>query len=184
MSDYLIKEIGQIPNISVRLRSEVVDGEGDGRLEAITIRDRGTTATQRLQASGAFVLIGGEPVTGWLAGSVALDGGGFVLTGPDLMRAGRLPDGWPLRRPPFALETSVPGVFAAGDVRYRSVKRVASAVGEGAAAVQFVHQYLAEQAAATTRGGRARPRSRRRAASGAASGVLAGSGPALALVRA
>ena len=91
-----------------------------------------------------FVLIGAEPRTDWLEGVVERDERGYVLTGRDLQRDGRLPDGWPLERPPLSLETSLPGVFAAGDVRYRSIKRVASAVGEGSIAVQLVHEYMAD----------------------------------------
>ncbi len=144
MSEYLITEIEQTPAITVRYGVELVDGEGDGQLDAVVIRDRSTGATERIPTSALFALIGAEPHTGWLDGVVARDRQGFLLTGPDLTPGGRLPAGWPLRRPPFLLETSLPGVFAAGDVRYRSVKRVASAVGEGATAVQFVHQYLAE----------------------------------------
>jgi thioredoxin reductase (NADPH) len=92
-----------------------------------------------------FVLIGAEPHTDWLDGVVERDERGYVLTGRDLQRDGQLPGGWPLRRPPLSLETSLPGVFAAGDVRYRSVKRVASAVGEGSIAVQLIHEYLADR---------------------------------------
>jgi thioredoxin reductase (NADPH) len=144
MSDYLITELGQLPNVTVRLCTEVIDGEGNGRLEALTIQDRKTGASERLSCSGLFVLIGADPHTDWLDGSVERDPQGYILTGTDLMRDGRAPSSWPLARPPFHLETSLPGVFAAGDVRYGSVKRVASAVGEGASAVQLLHQYLAE----------------------------------------
>ncbi len=144
MSDYLITELRQLPNVTVRLGIEVIDGEGDGRLEALTIRNLATGATERMATAALFVLIGAEPRTEWLRGSVERDGQGYILTGNKLMDDGRPPFGWPLSRPPFHLETSLPGVFAAGDVRSGSVKRVASAVGEGASAVQLLHQYLAE----------------------------------------
>jgi thioredoxin reductase (NADPH) len=144
MSEYLIKELGQMPSVTVRPGVEVIDGEGNGRLEALTIRDRTTGTTERMSTSALFLLIGADPHTDWLRGCVERDRQGYILTGTDLMRDGRLPSSWPLSRPPFHLETSLPGVFAAGDVRYGSVKRVASAVGEGAIAVQFLHQYFAE----------------------------------------
>ena len=146
MSDYVVKKIQATPNISVRLRTEVVDGHGSGRLERLTLRDGRSRATQTVTAAGLFVLIGAEPRTHWLRTAVECDQQGYLLTGRDLLGAGGLPAGWPLARPPLFLETSLPGVFAAGDVRHRSIKRVASAVGEGAIAVQLVHEYLAEQA--------------------------------------
>ncbi|UCC82181.1 MAG: FAD-dependent oxidoreductase [Gemmatimonadota bacterium] len=148
MSEYLIKELGQIPNVTVRPYVEVTDGMGNGRLEEITIRDRATGTTERLPTSALFVLIGADPHTDWLDGCVERDQQGYILTGTDLIRDGKLPKGWPLSRPPFHLETSLPGVFTAGDVRYGSVKRVASAVGEGAVAVQLLQRYLAEPAGA------------------------------------
>ncbi|HEV2873205.1 MAG TPA: FAD-dependent oxidoreductase, partial [Actinomycetota bacterium] len=144
MSDYLVQKVQATPNIGVVLHTEVVDGHGRQRLEALTLRDRHTGATRTVPASAMFVLIGAEPRTDWLEGVVERDERGYVLTGRDLQRDGRLPGGWPLERPPLSLETSLPGVFAAGDVRYRSVKRVASAVGEGSIAVQLVHEYLAD----------------------------------------
>jgi thioredoxin reductase (NADPH) len=137
MSDYLVQQLLATPNVHLRLHHEVVDGHGRRRLEGLTLRDRDTGATQEVDASALFVLIGAEPRTDWLHGAVERDHGGYILTGRDLA-------GWPLRRGPMLLETSLPGVFAAGDVRYRSVKRVASAVGEGAIAVQLVHEYLAD----------------------------------------
>ncbi|NIN11726.1 MAG: FAD-dependent oxidoreductase [Gemmatimonadales bacterium] len=148
MSEYLIKELGQIPNVTVRPCVEVTDGVGNGRLEEITIRDRASGSTERLSTSALFVLIGADPHTDWLHGCVERDQQGYILTGTDLMRDGKLPNSWPLSRPPFHLETSLPGVFTAGDVRYGSVKRVASAVGEGAIAVQLLQRYLAEPAGA------------------------------------
>jgi thioredoxin reductase (NADPH) len=144
MSEYLITELEQTSNVSVRLGVEVIDGEGDGHVEAITLRDRSAGTTERMPTSALFVLIGGEPRTGWLRGRVERDRKGYILTGHDLMRNGQPPADWPLRRSPLLLETSLPGVFAAGDVRHGSVKRVASAVGEGTIAVQLLHQYLAE----------------------------------------
>ena len=137
MSDYLVQKVEATPNIAVVLHTEVVDGHGHGRLEGLTLRDRHTGATRTVPASAMFVLIGAEPRTDWLDGVVERDERGYVLTGHDL-------DRWPLARPPLPLETSLPGVFAAGDVRYRSIKRVAPAAGEGSIAVQLVHQYLAD----------------------------------------
>jgi thioredoxin reductase (NADPH) len=141
MSDYLVQKVRATPNVAVLLHTEVVDGHGRQRLESLTLRDRHSGDTRTVAASALFVLIGAEPRTDWLEGTVARDERGYVLTGHDLWTP---PAGWPLKRPPLLLETSLPGVFAAGDVRYRSVKRVASAVGEGSIAVQLVHQYLAE----------------------------------------
>jgi thioredoxin reductase (NADPH) len=140
MSEYLIQEIDQAPNVAVRLRTQVADGLGGRRLEGLVLRG-GDGSLEEVPAAALFVMIGGEPRTEWLAG-LSRDDRGYVLTGHDLLSDGRAPSGWPLERPPLLLETSIPGVFAAGDVRHRSVKRVASAVGEGAVAVQLVHQYL------------------------------------------
>jgi thioredoxin reductase (NADPH) len=138
MSHYLIEQIASLPNVEVRTQTEVVGAEGDGRLRALRIRDaKGVETLENVDA--CFVFIGALPRTDWLAGVVARDERGFVLAGPDAKS-----DGWPLQRDPFPLETSVPGVFVAGDVRARSIKRVASAVGEGSMAVSLVHQYLAE----------------------------------------
>lgn len=145
MSDYLIAELEQLGNVKVRLNVEVVDGEGSGHLEAVTIRDRQTGTTERLETAALFVLIGAAPHTEWLEGVVERDGRGYILTGADLLRDGRSPAGWPLDRLPLHLETSMPGVFAAGDVRAGSVKRVASAVGEGAVAVQLLHGHLVDR---------------------------------------
>ena len=143
MADYLIRELEEAPNVAVRLRTQVADGLGGLRLEGLALRDA-DGSVEELPAAALFVMIGGEPRTDWLAG-VARDDRGYILTGHDLLRDGRTPSGWPLERPPLLLETSIPGVFAAGDVRHRSVKRVASAVGEGSVAVQLVHQYLGLQ---------------------------------------
>jgi len=143
MSEYLVRELEQAPNVTIRTAVEVVDGRGEERLEAVTIRDLASGAREDLPASALFVLIGAEPRTEWLAGTVERDGSGFVLTGTDLLRDGSYPDRWSTGRPPLPLETSLPGVFAAGDVRFGSVKRVTAATGEGAMAVQLVHRYLA-----------------------------------------
>jgi thioredoxin reductase (NADPH) len=144
MSEYLISEIEQTPNIAVRLDIEVIGGGGRGRLETLTLRQRGSQRTEVAPAFALFLLIGAEPRTGWLHGSIARDDRGYLLTGRDLLGGGDIDAGWPLRREPMLLETSVPGVFAAGDVRHRSTKRVAAAVGEGATAIQLVHDYLSE----------------------------------------
>jgi thioredoxin reductase (NADPH) len=137
MSDYLIREIGNAPNIGIRFGAECTGGGGTGRLEHLELRDKGSGETSREAADGLFVLIGAEPPTSWLPGQVGRDEWGFILTGPDTGTR------WPLRRPPFLLETSMPGVFAAGDVRRGTVKRVASAVGEGSIAIRLIHEYLA-----------------------------------------
>ncbi|WP_019586150.1 FAD-dependent oxidoreductase [Deinococcus apachensis] len=143
MSQYLIEQIEETPNIRVELNSSVVDVHGGERLTAIDVFCSQSGETQSLPATSLFIFIGAEPGTDWLAGSVERDGRGFVLSGPDLMRDGQRPPGWPLDRDPGLLETSVPGVFVVGDVRKGSVKRVASGVGEGSVAISFVHQYLA-----------------------------------------
>ena len=140
MSSYLVDRIEASPSIEVRLRSQVVGASGTGHLESLTLADRDTGTTEEVASSWLFVFIGAAPRTDWLGDDVARDDHGFVLTGPERL-AGLRP--WPLPRPPYALETSVPGVFAAGDVRLDSMKRVASAVGEGSMAVQLVHRYLA-----------------------------------------
>jgi thioredoxin reductase (NADPH) len=145
MSDYLVRELGAIPNVAVRLRTEVVNGLGHGSLERITLRDRRDGVATTVPAAGLFIMIGGQPRTAWLAGSVQRDRQGYILTGRDLLRQGALPAEWPLPRPPLLVETSVPGVFAVADVRAGSVKRVASAAGAGAIAVQLVHEYLSEE---------------------------------------
>jgi thioredoxin reductase (NADPH) len=142
MSQYLIERITSASNIEVRYRSEVVAGTGKGHLERLTLADRDSGAAEEVSASWLFVFIGASPGTAWLGPDVARDGKGFVVTGQDLFGLG-FAACWPLARAPFALETSVPGVFAAGDVRLDSMKRVASAVGEGAMSVYFVHRYLA-----------------------------------------
>jgi thioredoxin reductase (NADPH) len=146
MSDYLIREI-EAASITVRLNTEVSDGHGAERLEALTVRDRRDGRTEQVGATALFALIGGDPRTQWLPGRVQLREG-YVLTGRDVARGGAGQDGadparWLSDRAPLPLETSMPGVFAVGDVRYRSIKRVASAVGDGATAVRMIHEYLA-----------------------------------------
>lgn len=141
MSQYLVDRIEAHPAITVRLHAEVTACHGADHLDRLTVRDRQSGATDEIEASLLFVFIGAEPETAWLDGVVARDAAGFVLTGADLPPEAL--DGWPLPRAPFLLEASLPGVFAAGDVRATSVKRVASAVGEGSVAVAFVHQHLA-----------------------------------------
>ncbi len=141
MSQYLVSRILSTPTIEVRLRTEVVGARGDGHLEAVTLADRDSGTEEEVETGWLFVFIGAAPRTDWLGDAVARDGRGFVLTGPELPPGPQV--GWALERAPYALETSVPGVFAAGDVRLDSMKRVASAVGEGAMSVYLVHRYLA-----------------------------------------
>jgi thioredoxin reductase (NADPH) len=142
MSHYLIEQIAAIENISVRTGVEVVGGSGHEHLERIDLRDRATGMVETFDADWLFVFIGAEPLTDWLDGVILRDAKGFVLAGPDLPTDDRAPE-WIRDRQPFHLETSVPGVFAAGDVRSEAPKRVASAVGDGAMAVMLVHRYLA-----------------------------------------
>jgi thioredoxin reductase (NADPH) len=141
MSRYLTERLRACENIEVRLQAEVVKGRGDGHLEAVTVVDRATGIEEEVATDWLFVFIGASPRTDWLGGDVAGDDKGFVLTGHDLLGHAAA-ERWPLTRVPFALETSLPGVFAAGDVRLDSMKRVASAVGEGAMSVYLVHRYL------------------------------------------
>ncbi|HYM51952.1 MAG TPA: FAD-dependent oxidoreductase [Candidatus Dormibacteraeota bacterium] len=141
MSQYLIEQIAAIPNIEVRLSSSVTEVRGEGHLTGASVA--GPEGSEELDLAALFVFIGQQPRTEWLEGTVLRDPGGFILTGPTLADGGKPPAGWGLNREPFLLESSLPGVFCAGDVRHRSVKRIASAVGEGAMAIQFVHQYLA-----------------------------------------
>ncbi|MFE1957799.1 FAD-dependent oxidoreductase [Streptomyces sp. NPDC059479] len=145
MSTYLLDQISAIDNIVVHPWTEVVGGKGDGHLEQLTLRDARSGAVDTVATSWLFVFIGAEPRTEWLDGVVARDERGFVLTGPDLIADGQRPADWSLPRDPYHLETSVPGVFAAGDVRAASLKRVASAVGDGAMAISLVHRYLEAQ---------------------------------------
>jgi thioredoxin reductase (NADPH) len=142
MSQYLVDQIEAIENIAVRLRTEVIAVAGEGRLATITIQDKDSGNIETLPAAALFILIGAIPHTDLVAGIVERNRAGFILTGPDLIRNGRPPAGWKLKRDPYLLETSVPGIFAVGDVRQGAVRRVASAVGQGGVAVSLVHQYL------------------------------------------
>ena len=150
MSDYLIRQISSAPNVDVCYRVQVADGTGTGHLESLVLEDTTSGARRSVPADALFVLIGSQPRTQWLGEAVARDRLGFILTGPDL--PADTGHRWPPGRPPLPLETSLPGVFAAGDVRRGSVNRVASAVGEGAATIPLVHRYLHTTAAASRRG--------------------------------
>lgn len=144
MSQYLIDQIQRIPSIQIWTHASVAGVRGETRLEEIHVLCSDTNKVERVPASAMFIFIGALPQTDWLGGVVERDGRGFILTGPDLLRDGARPRGWTLDRDPFLLETNVPGLFAVGDVRHGSVKRVASGVGEGSVAVQFIHQYLSK----------------------------------------
>jgi thioredoxin reductase (NADPH) len=144
MSHYLLERISSTPNIEVALETRVVGVSGEDGLECVAV-SRAGGERRELGAKGMFIFIGASPHTEWLAGTLGRDERGFVLTGRDGVTAARAPR-WPLERDPYLLESCMPGVFVAGDVRHGSIKRVASAVGEGAMAVQFVHQHLAERA--------------------------------------
>ena len=141
MSHYLIQEIESTPNIEVRTCTEVIDGSGEGRLQRLMLRRKGSTEQETVTADALFVLIGADPHTQWLPPDISRDQGGFLLTGEEVSRDSR----WPLERPPYSLETGLPGVFAAGDVRQSSVKRVASAVGEGSIAIRLVQTFFADE---------------------------------------
>ncbi len=138
MSRYLIDQLATRPNIGTMFRSEVAAVHGEVSLEAIDVRDLATGETTRLDSGGLYIFIGADAQTEWLPPEIALDDHGYVLTGSDMRAA----DHWALDRDPYLLETSVPGIFACGDVRLGPVKRVAAAVGEGSMAIAFVHQYL------------------------------------------
>jgi thioredoxin reductase (NADPH) len=137
MSDYLIRQIDATPNVDVRYRCEVAGGGGRGHLEQLLLRSRDSSETEPVPAAGLFILIGAQPFTGWLPQTVKRDPWGYILTGPDTGQD------WPLQRAPFLMETTTPGVFATGDVRHGSMKRVASAVGDGSTAIRLIHDYLA-----------------------------------------
>jgi thioredoxin reductase (NADPH) len=145
LSQYLVDRIHATPNIEVLRQTEVTGLSGDTRcLEEITLTNRKTGESKQVKTKFLFVCIGGAPNTQW-AGDLGIvrDNSGYLVTGPDLIRVGKKPASWPLDRDPYYLETSMPGLFAAGDVRHGSVKRCASAVGEGAMAVSLIHRYLA-----------------------------------------
>jgi thioredoxin reductase (NADPH) len=138
MSHYLVQQVEADPNIEVRVQTEVVDGGGDLRLEHLTLHNFAEGRDESVRADALFLMIGAEPHTEWLPDTIRRDEQGFVLCGPDIADRD-----WPHERAPFLFETSMPGVFAAGDVRHGSVKRVASAVGEGSVAIQLLHQFFA-----------------------------------------
>jgi thioredoxin reductase (NADPH) len=144
MSQYLIDQIQQTPNIQLWAHAAVTEAHGATHLEEISVLCSDTGKVERVPANAMFIFIGASPRTEWLAGTAERDERGFLLTGPDLMNGGQRPKGWALDRDPFLLETNVPGMFAVGDVRHGSIKRVASGVGEGSVAVQFIHQYLSK----------------------------------------
>jgi thioredoxin reductase (NADPH) len=142
MSQYLIDQIKATDNIEVLLRTEVVEAMGKDRLEAISVVDKNTGQTETVPAAAMFLFIGAVPHSDLVAGVVERNQAGFILTGPDLNQNGRRPKNWKPKRDPYLLETSVPGIFAAGDIRQGAIRRVASAVGQGAVAISLVHQYL------------------------------------------
>jgi len=144
MSQYLIDQIQETPSIQLWTHATVAEVHGETHLEEISILCSDTNKIERVPANAMFIFIGALPGTDWLANCVERDERGFILTGPDLLWNGARPKGWTLERDPFLLETNIPGLFAVGDVRHGSVKRVASGVGEGSVAVQFIHQYLSK----------------------------------------
>jgi thioredoxin reductase (NADPH) len=144
MSQYLIDQVQQTPRIQIWAHASVAEVHGDTHLEEISVLCSDTSKIERVPASAMFIFIGALPRTDWLGQLVERDDRGFILTGPDLLRDGKRPNGWTLDRDPYLLETNIPGIFAVGDVRHGSVKRVASGVGEGSVAVQFIHQYLSK----------------------------------------
>ncbi|HSU59450.1 MAG TPA: FAD-dependent oxidoreductase [Bryobacteraceae bacterium] len=144
MSQYLIDQIRQTENIQLEFNSRVIAVHGEDRLRSISVACDTSGETQEIPATALFIFIGAEPRTAWLDGVIERDSRGFIVTGPDLLHDGKPPKGWTLERDPGLLETNVPGIFAVGDVRHGSIKRVASGVGEGSVAIQFVHQYLSK----------------------------------------
>ena len=153
LSDYLVRDIELASNIAVRTQTEIVEATGGGRLERLKLHHTPHAREEVVDAAGLFVLIGALPHTDWLPTALMRDEDGYIRTGRDLIDGeGNPPAHWPLRRAPLLYETSLPGVFAAGDVRHRSIKRVASAVGEGSVTVQQVHEHLAEVSPTALRG--------------------------------
>ena len=148
MSDYLVRQVQATPRIKLRLGTAIVDAVGGQRLEALVLKNLADGTTETVPALALFVMIGAQPATDWLPPSILRDPGGYILTGPDMLEEGEAPQGWPLRRQPYPRETSLPGVFAVGDVRHGAVNRVASAVGDGAIAIQMAHEYLRERSLA------------------------------------
>jgi thioredoxin reductase (NADPH) len=144
MSQYLIDQIAQIENIRIETHSEVVEVHGNGHLQAITIANRESGETKQAETPALFIFIGAVPCTAWLRGKLPMDERGYLLTGSWLPKEGDHVKGWKEERDPYIFESVIPGVFAAGDTRFSSIKRVASAVGEGSITVQMVHQYLAK----------------------------------------
>jgi thioredoxin reductase (NADPH) len=142
MSQYLIDQIAKTPNITVQFHSRVTEAKGNGKLDMLTISNDETGEVKTVPAIALFIFIGAMPRTSAIAELIECDERGFILSGPDLIANGRRPRNWTLQRDPFLLETNVPGIFVAGDVRHGSIKRVASAVGEGSIAIELVHQYL------------------------------------------
>ena|SRR5829696_7313788 len=142
MSDYLVRAIEAAANVTVRCGTDVVDGSGDRQLTQLTLRDKASGVSETVPTGGLFVMIGAEPHTSWLPPAILRDSWGYVLTGPDLQEVSRTDTVWPESRPPLPFETSIPGVFAVGDVRHGGSKRVAAAVGDGSAAVRLLHEYL------------------------------------------
>jgi thioredoxin reductase (NADPH) len=144
MSQYLEDRILKTPNISVRFNSTVIAVDGAERCEAVVVRNSKTPAEEKFPASALFIYAGADPHTEWLSGVVERDPQGYVIAGQHLLREGKRPRGWTIERDPFFLETSVPGIFVAGDVRHRSSKGVSAGVGEGVMAIKLIHAYLAE----------------------------------------
>jgi thioredoxin reductase (NADPH) len=144
MSDYLIKQITATSNIEVSRNTQIVSGHGTRRLEHLVLQTSPSGETRTVPAAALFIYVGVQPHTSWLPPTILRDKQGFILTGTDLIKDGRLPETWQLARAPLQLETSMPGVFVVGDVRHGSVKRVATAVGAGSIAIQYIHEYLGQ----------------------------------------
>ncbi|MEL6537636.1 MAG: NAD(P)/FAD-dependent oxidoreductase, partial [Bacteroidota bacterium] len=144
MSHYLIEQIGNTPNIHLLGKTEVAEAKGNERLQQLVLKNSDTQELRTVEAAALFIFIGARPITDWLNEQVLMDGKGFLLTGRDVVQNNDFKRAWKLEREPFLLETCVPGVFAAGDVRSGAMNRVASAVGEGSMSIKLVHQYLAE----------------------------------------